>query len=359
MIITGDCTEALPAYFLDDSIDAIVTDPPYGLSFMGQDWDTLGKTVGGQIDWHRRWAGEALRVCKPGAHLVAFSGTRTQHYLAAALDLAGWEICDGLVWLYGSGFPKGGTKAKATGREGWGPHLKPGHEPIILAHKPLDGTIRHNVETHGTGVLNIAGCRIEGGMAEMEGRSGTAQAGNQIYGAGVHNPEGGVWKPAEGRFPANVLLDEEAAAMLDAEAGPLRARGNKSPTKRSSSAGTAGPAWLKDTEGQVDSGDSGGPSRFFYCGKASTGEREAGLVAPEGEQRANQHPTVKPIALMRWLVRLVTPPGGLVLDPFTGSGTTGIAAALEGFAFSGIEQDAGHVAIAEQRIAHWQDLDVD
>jgi len=312
----GDCREVMAAMDAA-SVDAIVTDPPYGLAFMGKGWD---HAVPGVEFWT-----EALRVAKPGAHLLAFGGTRTFHRLACAIEDAGWEVRDTLSWLYGSGFPK-----SHNGPWG-GTALKPAWEPIIMARKPLTGTVAANVAAHGTGALNVDGCRIPTDDAlSLHGRSPTVNGWDPRMSGGQ---VAGVGKGQElGRWPANVLLDEDAAAQL------------------------------------------GEPSRFFYVAKASRREREAGLT---GETRAvgsvnlrtdshaerngqtttparNHHPTVKPIALMRWLCRLVTPPGGLVLDPFTGSGTTGCAAALEGFGFVGIEREAEYVAIAERRIAHWQ-----
>jgi DNA modification methylase len=316
----GDCREVM-ATMDAASVDAIVTDPPYGLAFMGKGWD---HAVPGAEFW-----AEALRVAKPGAHLVAFGGTRTFHRLACAIEDAGWEVRDTLSWLYGSGFPK-----SHNGPWG-GTALKPAWEPILLARKPLVGTVAANVQSHGTGALNVDGCRVEGAFVSGWSKSGSKASENvAMSGRNYARPP----KPdGAGRWPANVLLDEDAAAQV------------------------------------------GEPSRFFYVAKASRSEREAGLeMMPEREYRGqygdgiqdnrphmaegykyeakarNHHPTVKPIALMRWLCRLVTPPGGVVLDPFTGSGTTGCAAVLEGFGFVGIEQDAEYVAIAERRIAHWE-----
>jgi DNA modification methylase len=311
-----------------ESVDSIVSDPPYGLAFMGKAWD---HGVPGEPFWR-----EAFRVAKPGAHLVAFGGTRTYHRLACAIEDAGWEIRDCLSWLYGSGFPK-----SHNGPWG-GTALKPAWEPIILARKPLAGTVAANVAAHGTGALNVDGCRIGfasdadrekshanglGPVERFQSSKAIYEGGKQSAGfADTHNPSG--------RWPANVCLDEEAAGMFP-------------------------------------------ESRFFYCAKSSRREREAGLegmperrVVHQGQTlnngsgglrngdglptpTRNHHPTVKPIALMRWLCRLVTPPNGLVLDPFTGSGTTGCAAVLEGFRFIGCEKEAEYVAIAEKRIAHW------
>lgn len=344
----GDCLEVL-AGLEPDSIDAIVTDPPYLLGFMGKKWDSQAD----QAPWHQGWAKEALRILKPGGHLVAFGGTRTYHHLAYGIEAAGFEIRDCLQWLYGSGFPKSHDVSKAIDKaagaerevleeipdrwtqkggvlnfstdrpqrtvkvtgdpatddaqkwEGWGTALKPSNEPIVLARKPFEATVAQNVLEHGTGALNIDGCRI--GKERRE----TWSAGSSNY--KVSNPE--PWKESkrtvEGRWPANTILDPEAGAIL------------------------------------------GGHSRFFYCAKASQAERNGGLSSVE--PRANHHPTVKPVSLMRWLVRLVTPPDGLILDPFTGSGTTGIAAVLEGFRFLGIERESEYVELAKTRIEYWGD----
>lgn len=432
-IVEGECVEAMRS-MPEASVDAVVCDPPYGLGFMGKEWDTIGDTGRGArarseraaevtpngqghstsagpylaagVDslrsegvpfqaWCEIWAREALRVLKPGGHLLAFGGTRTYHRLACAIEDAGFEIRDALQWLYGSGFPKSldvskaidkaaGAERKVVGQrdryrdggrrqnlgdrnevygegltangvadvtapatadaerwQGWGTALKPAHEPVVVARKPLIGTVSANVLAHGTGALNIDGCRIgtEGGTRS----TGEPNRLNAVYGDGM----GGLdTEPlGAGRWPANVILDEEAAAT-----------------------GRAGAAL----------GDTGGASRFFYCAKTSSAERNAGLDGFEARDMAevfsggmagasiplkgspspryrNVHPTVKPIDLMRWLVRLVTPPGGTVLDPFTGSGTTGIACALERFEFVGIEREAEYAAIARARLAWWSE----
>lgn len=490
----GDCIEVLKTC-PDNFVDAVVCDPPYGLRFMGKEWDDAGDGPA-QQEWHRRWAEQAFRVLKPGGHLVAFGGTRTYHRLACALEDAGFEIRDSLMWLYGTGFPKsldvgkaldkkgrassedleifrtaleaarkarglsraevsaavvgsrsgacwnwetglrvplgenwnalvrvlglpesmaglrdaaeravlgrgesglgknapafeGGYKADyaltaaatdlAKQWDGWGTALKPAHEPIVMARKPLVGTVAENVTKFGTGALNIDGCRIETTESLNGGAYSTGVRPNGLPGddakrnagvfkGGVERPIAGQFKQPTGRWPANVMLDEEAGAML------------------------------------------GGASRFFYSAKTSTAERNAGCenlpdrTAEEtvdrdpdtvgarspragasvmlcakceknidggraaqpctdggahepvpGEKRPvtkNHHPTVKPVALMTWLVRLVTPPGGLVLDPFAGSGTTGIACVKAGFRFVGIEREPEYVAVAAARIAH-------
>ncbi len=449
----ADCVEAMAA--MDEaSVDAVVTDPPYGLEFMGKEWDRLGALTeevtdtanrdgnwtskpfggGGQRvrygssarsmqAWHEAWATEALRVLKPGGHLLAFGGTRTSHRLVCAIEDAGFEIRDTICWLYGSGFPKSldvskaidkaaGAKravigmAKGAGTqnteslgpyaatyaatpdaerwEGWGTALKPAHEPIVVARKPLTGTVAANVLEHGTGALNVDGCRVETeqGASLNGGRVSSVTEGwdrpwkhhaKAVAASHARGAESVAKAEAMGRWPANVILDPEAAAALDAQTGELtsgsRAEGVRKGLGYHGANGDGGPAI---------EGDTGGASRFFYVAKASSAERNAGLdefaARPAGNfeddayewatdgrgnprtapiRKANTHPTVKPIELMQWLVRLVTPPGGTVLDPFTGSGTTGIAAVREGFEFVGIEREAEYAAIARARIAWW------
>jgi site-specific DNA-methyltransferase (adenine-specific) len=366
---------------IPDSVDAIVTDPPYGLGFMGAKWD---HGVPGPEFWR-----EALRVAKPGAHLLAFGGTRTFHRLACAIEDAGWEIRDCLQWVYGSGFPKSMDVGKAidkaagaerevvgrkTGRgaspvgdirggrmhaggaipgsfdasaitapataaakqwEGWGTALKPSWEPIVLARKPLVGTVAENVQRYGPGALNIDACRVP------------CEAGDKpTFPAGEYTTETtvGAIRPTlrqadvcpTGRWPANTLHDgsPEVVAMFP-ETGPGH-------TPQSRPAGGIACDGHKGQQGLQERGfDSGSAARFFYCAKASKADRDEG----------NPHPTVKPTALLRYLVRLVTPPGGLVLDPFAGSGSTGKAAAFEGFRFIGIELDPEYAEIARRRIA--------
>jgi DNA modification methylase len=339
-VIHGDCLDVM-RWRDADTVDAIVTDPPYGLSFMGKHWD---HGVPGVAFW-----AEALRLLKPGARLLAFGGTRTYHRMACAIEDAGFEIEDSLCWLYGSGFPKHKSK------------LKPAHEPVVMARKPAPRAT----------LLNVDDCRI--GDEPLTNHGGGI-SGGRIYGNGIGIPAIAPGSnPRSGRWPANVVLDEEAAAALDAEAGDRRSSGICPPVECAGNWPTFPQYGHKRQERGYT--DTGGASRFFYCAKASRSEREAGLAdAPRrnggsnakgftddvarGLDRnrpvANHHPTVKPVALMRWLVRLVTPPDGLVLDPFTGSGTTGIAATLEGRRFLGIDREAEYVEIARARIAHTQ-----
>jgi len=357
-VIVGDCLVEMPK--LDaTSVDAIVTDPPYGLGFMGKAWD---HGLPGEPFWR-----EALRVAKPGAHLVAFGGTRTYHRLICAIEDAGWEIRDCLSWLYGSGFPK------SHNGEWGGTALKPGWEPIILARKPLAGTVAANFAKHGTGALNIGGCRIEAAARPLRVCHGEDRPSG-IYGGGAAGSHAeGVTD--QGRWPANVVLDEGAAALLDEQSGERKAGGSLTGAEPSRPALNTYGEYTDRREWQ-SIGDSGGASRFFYTAKASRSERNAGLDGfterkphadePNGRAwdipgshstaRANHHPTVKPLDLMQWLCRLVTPPGGLILDPFTGSGTTGRAAVAEGFRFIGIEREPEYAEIARARICEYAPL---
>lgn len=574
-IVHGDCIKvmaSLPAA----SVDAIVTDPPYGLEFMGREWDRLGGGGSGRTrgavheptlearndtpqhrsavkqpsylkrcakcggnssgawgrcscetpdfrersdlkramqDWHEAWAREALRVLKPGGHLLAFGGTRTYHRLTCAIEDAGFEVRDCIAWMYGQGFPKsmnvgcrcgegesatehdvcdvpdedvsapvgveggqgpvllaglpqssapaigtvpatrsargtervmegrdhvlaeggqlpgdqvrqgaivgtadgasgrlcdgaspahgaddrpttdasrGGTSSRPRSAEqraaesrtvaveprsqdggGWslcpgcgkptaglGTALKPSFEPIVVARKPLAGTVAANVLVHGTGALNVGDCRVGTAERPVMVRTDTVVGANAMSGESTGATSNGETTTL-GRWPANVVLDPEAAAVLDKQTGELH---SQDPATRNggrkpgwSPAGTARPMLDKSNP---NGGDTGGASRFFYVAKTDSAERNAGLsvttlFTPADAPTRNDHPTVKPIALMRWLVRLVTPPGGLVVDPFAGSGTTGCAAVLEGFDFVGIEREEASVGIARARIAYW------
>jgi len=379
----GDCREVMAT--LDaESVDAIVSDPPYGLSFMGKGWD---HGVPGVEFWT-----EALRVAKPGAHLLAFGGTRTYHRLACAIEDAGWEIRDCVMWVYGSGFPKshdvskaidkaagaerglvervrpdgkgagrlcsgfvGGSQSPQLKRDdspatpaarqwsGWGTALKPSWEPVIVARKPLVGTVAENVLRHGTGGINVDGCRV--GTEQVVSLKGLGQNSNM----NDDNWKGIGSRPAPtvsiGRWPANLIHDgsEEVVGLFP------QTRPGESPARRNSEPGsgrTMGSGWHGEDSGVRVVLDSGSAARFFYCAKASKADRSAD----------NKHPTVKPTELMRYLCRLVTPPGGVVLDPFTGSGSTGKAAILEGFRFIGIEREAEYVEIAKARIGCFSNL---
>lgn len=374
----------------DSSVDALVTDPPAGIGFMGKEWD---KDKGGRdhwVAWLAEIMREALRVLKPGAHGLVWALPRTSHWTATALEDAGFEVRDRVTHLFGTGFPKSldvskaidkaaGAEREVIGKtrggveaggkygcsaldedqkwhnvtapateaarqwDGWGTALKPAAEDWWLVRKPLIGTVAANVQEWGTGAINVDGCRI-GTTVETWPRSRSYAPGQiQPGGKGLTQKTGDI--PA-GRWPANVTLDEEAAAVLDAQAGESKSSGGAGPNSGKLGYHGGGSGNVGSSAGGF--GDSGGASRFFYVAKPSTAERSAGL--PAGDR--STHPTVKSIALMRWLVRLITPPGGTVLDCFVGSGTTGCACVLEGFRFVGCEQDSEFAALAEARIAH-------
>lgn len=353
-LIHGECVAVLKR-FSANRFDACVSDPPYELGFMGKSWDSAG------IAFSTEFWREVLRVLKPGAHLVAFGGTRTYHRMTCAIEDAGFEVRDSLHWFYGTGFPK-----SLNVGEGRGTALKPGHEPIVLARKPLEGTVAGNLAAWGTGALNIDACRI--------GTEDTRQIRNTPTPG--FNMRAGVECGSElGRWPANVLLDEGAAAELDEQTPHLRTGGTLKGGEGRERA-IVSPLDLGPRGPWVPYGDSGGASRFFYVAKPGRAERDLGCdhlpVKSGGEAtdredgsagtqnpRAgagrnggarNFHPTVKPVDLMRYLVRLVTPPGGAVLDPFAGSGTTGMAALLERRPFIGVEREAEYVEIARARL---------
>lgn len=355
----GDCLVVLRG-MADNSVDSIVTDPPYGLSFMGKKWDYDVPSV-------EIWA-ECLRVLKPGGHLLAFAGTRTQHRMAVRIEDAGFEIRDMIAWVYGSGFPK------SHNGEWGGTALKPALEPITMARKPLVGTVAANVLAHGTGGLNIDGCRVEAkGRPLIESRSDESV---NAFGNGL-NGSRHAGETDLGRWPANLIhdgSDEVLAAFPDAKGqqGDLKGH-SKDRQSPNGCFGKMAPA--KDHAARIETDTSA--ARFFYCAKASKRDRDEGLdgfadvhgsaitgraIGPAGAKasayagtteasRKNVHPTVKPTDLMAYLCRLVTPPGGLILDPFMGSGSTGKAAMREGFRFIGIERDETYITIARARIA--------
>lgn len=375
MIYCGDCLDILPTLGAN-SVDSIVTDPPYGLNFMGKNWD---KGVPGIPYW-----AEALRVAKPGAHLLAFGGTRTYHRLVCAIEDAGWEIRDTIAWVYGSGFPKSldvskaidkmaGAEREVVGKhpsprgninatcalggsfqiapditapateaakqwDGWGTALKPSFEPICVARKPFKGNVAENVLEWGCGGINVDGCRV--GTEEKisnHSRSEKSAISKGKYGNSTaqdtHQTEG----QALGRFPANVIHDGSDEVV---ELFPETASGGGDRRGEHSIFGRVGDSETK----RVFEANSGSASRFFYCAKASKSDRGS----------YNNHPTVKPTDLMRYLCRLVTPPGGTVLDLFAGSCSTGRAAMLEGFEFIGIEKDPKWVEVGERRIRETQ-----
>jgi len=435
----GDCLEVLKT-LPDNSVDSVITDPPYHLTsivkrfgkdgsapaqfgtdgayaraskgFMGKEWD------GGDIAFRTEVWEECLRVLKPGGHLISFSHSRTYHRMAVAVEDAGFEIRDQILWLYGSGFPKShnigksidkieGNEREVVGTsngkgyssiqeknlehdnrpyvdglpylkadrtltkgnsewEGWGTALKPAHEPMVLARKPLsEKSIAENVLKHGTGGINIDGSRIEyvsdyDKKHQEDIRKGT---GTFFGGEGESRCE---QIDMNGRFPANIIFDEEAGQLLDEQSGISKSGKNKLEK------GTGG-IWNKGTNLPIgpEYGDKGGASRFFYCAKASKKDRNEGLDNEPNKtknrvnsgglendprwapiQVKNNHPTVKPTDLMRYLINLITPPNGVVLDPFMGSGSTGKAAIRCGVSFIGIEKEQEYMDIAKARIEH-------
>jgi site-specific DNA-methyltransferase (adenine-specific) len=476
ILYAGDCIEVMRE-MPEASVDAIITDPPYGLEFMGKEWDSFAEGRGkkyksggklnatksitpkggtnlpigpsytsrpakrcakcGKQAWSgspcqcdapewiidnsplrafqsfsEAWAREAYRVLKPGGHLLAFAGTRTYHRMASGVEDAGFEIRDAIAWMYGSGFPKSLDVSKAidkaagaerteqigvkpghekfVGRDnlkslresgalsgpggysrpwmhdpdkveaahhltapatpeaaawnGWGTALKPAYEPIVVARKPLVGTVAENVLTHGTGALNIDATRI--GVTDTDyaqNFSGARGHAENRERASEYGMTAGT-KPASGRWPANVALDETAAAMLDQQSG-WQKDGTAVRHRGVTSNGVTG--WGKRPEGtpDVSYNGAGGASRFFYTAKASRHDRNQGALAN------NTHPTVKPTELMRWLIRLVTPPGGIILDPFGGSGSTGVAARAENVRCILIEREPEYLNIIRDRLA--------
>jgi site-specific DNA-methyltransferase (adenine-specific) len=456
----GDCIEVMKT-LPDNSVDAVVTDPPYGIRFMGKAWDGADiekrfqndgandeergrngrAAAAGKYDlappamrafqeFSEAWAREAFRVLKPGGHLLSFSSARTYHRMATGIEDAGFEIRDQIMWVFGSGFPKSMNVAKAvesgTGRPkdirrmqmgedyvpsgrgpenhdypgsstmngttapwvpfsdagknwgGWGTALKPAHEPICVARKPLVGTVAANVLAHGTGALNIDGCRVEtsdnlnGGTYSAGGKS-APMPGDERTGAALGmfapgaRPAGEFVQPA-GRWPANLIHDGsgEVLALFPAQAGasaPVRGT-------EASVASVGRVTGERDRVAGAFHGDSGSAARFFYCAKASRQDRNEGLLrskepavatdatmrtcedADWAKRNGNHHPTVKPTDLMAYLVRLVTPLNGVVLDPFMGSGSTGKACMREGMQFIGIEMEPDYLKIAEARVKH-------
>jgi DNA modification methylase len=405
----GDNIESLRK-LPDNSIDSVVTDPPYGLSFMNKKWDHDVPSI-------EFWC-EVYRVLKPGGHILSFGGTRTYHRMVVNIEDAGFEIRDQIQWIYGSGFPKSHNIGKAVDKlqgndrevvgerdllgkaktmkggnfmgheereenksieltkgnspyEGWGTALKPANEPICVARKPLsEKSVAENVLRWGTGGINIDGCRvgtelISHGTSKMDIRGKLSDFHTR--------PRIEVEEHiTEGRFPANIILDEIAGELLDEQSGISKSSPNK---------------WEGDNNaaiyGKYEKGirqstfsDKGGASRFFYQAKVSKQERNMGLDGFEDNDLSsaqtfanrinigsdekqtpkakNSHPTVKPVSLMSYLCRLVTPPNGIVLDPFMGSGSTGIAAQLEGFRFCGMEMDKDYFKIAEARIENYE-----
>ena len=365
MIINGDCLEEMQK-LIDDGVqvDSIVTDPPYHLQsivdrygkasvdddtytsekvrngadgysrlirtgFMGKEWD------GGDIAFRQETWELAIKLLKPGGHLLAFSASRNYHRMAVAIEDAGFEIRDQLMWLYGSGFPKSHNLG-----DGWGTALKPAHEPIVMARKFIEGTNKNNREKYGTGGINIDGCRVDyvsdyDKKHQADIARGQDNADNGVFFGGKGKTKASTHEPT-GRFPANVMHDgsEEVVSGFPntkSTKGNPRTASIKNQTRLNNS---------EEVFVNCEYDDEGSAARFFYCPKVSKSER--------GED--NTHPTVKPQELMKYLCRLVTPKGGTVLDPFMGSGSTGMAAKDEGFEFIGIEREKEYFEIAEKRI---------
>jgi len=411
-LLLGDCIDVMKT-LEENSVDTVITDPPYGLEFMGKEWDKLGATVqefdesivDGKIDYHGkgnapfggggnrvryganvsgiqefhyRWAHEAIRVAKPGAMMLCFGGTRTFHRIACGIEDAGWEIRDTMMWVYGSGFPKSYNIGKnLDGWDGWGTALKPAWEPIIVAMKPRDGTFVDNALKWG-----VAGLNIDGGRVPTKSVS--------VPQPQFNSPTGGEMSDnSKGRWPANVIHDGSEEVVSEFPNSGNSNKGWTPGNEEKSEADSQIYGWAKYPDMHKSGahfGDSGSAARFFYCAKASKAERNAGMegmpiieedkfvggfggsgfagrtMGDDGQWKntdiknrrpaQNNHPTVKPLALMEYLCRLTaTPTGGVVLDPFMGSGTTGMACAKEGRDFIGIEMDEHYFEIAEKRIA--------
>lgn len=391
-IMVGDCLELLRR-MPDSSVDSIVTDPPYGLSFMGKKWDY-------DVPATEVWV-ECLRVLKPGGHLLAFAGTRTQHRMAVRIEDAGFEIRDMIAWVYGSGFPKSRNIGNdVDGMDGWGTALKPSLEPITFARKPLIGTVAANVIAYGTGALNIDACRVSPtgerlGGGDESGKSAKPEGWARPWmddaeHVAAHNAKVTVNVDRAsrlGRWPANLIHDgsPEVIAAFPNAPGQLAAA-SSSDTQRAGQNVYGNMKRGRGAEASASSEnsgvvgfhmrpgarrlDSGSAARFFYCAKTSRKDRNEGLLSSDAPvvakdatmrdcetaewntRNGNSHPTVKPTDLMAYLLRLVTPPGGVALDPFMGSGSTGKAAMREGFQFIGCEIDEQYAAIARARIDH-------
>ncbi len=434
VLFHGECLSEM-AELPDNFVDTIITDPPYGLSFMGKKWDYDVPSI-------EIWK-ECLRVLKPGGTALIFAGSRTQHRMAANVEDAGFILKDCIMWLYGSGFPKAhdigksvekikvggiknlkqigskrgikcetGTQGYSFNQEyvpgkcmggkqiqgdvpvyeitnewnGWKSHgLKPAYEPILVAMKPNEGTYANNALVHG-----VSGLNIDGGRIPLNGEPNPSGSAKRIYVKNEYDANAGYGDnkttPDKGRFPANIILDEEAGRMLDEQSGISKSTGGRIGNKEGAYSGIGAVGYTKEHQkGDPGFGDKGGASRFFYCAKANKKERNAGCEGLEAksvawsnqakaelkrgkeewrrdgttathnkvEKLKNSHPTVKPLALMEYLCTLTkTPTGGVVLDPFMGSGTTGIAARNTGRPFIGIEREQEYCEIAKARITH-------
>uniref|UniRef100_A0AAU6W2G4 DNA methylase n=1 Tax=Pseudomonas phage Touem01 TaxID=3138548 RepID=A0AAU6W2G4_9VIRU len=401
----GDCLATLRT-LPDNSVDSVCTDPPYGIRFMGKSWDGADiearaayrarmpshadacgpngghRSVAAEAgkydltpdgmrafqDFSREWAAECLRVLKPGGHLLSFASARTYHHMAVGIEMAGFEIRDQIMWVFGSGFPK--SHNLKGEHEGWGTALKPAHEPICMARKPFTGTVAANVAQWGTGAINVDGCRV-GVSDEAYARNCSGDRGSagtrSIEQQGITTLRAGGGSAASGRWPANLIHDGSpgVVALFPAQAGAASRVKGTEPTANGFSGAVAFSGMIGRVEGAFHD-DSGSAARFFYCAKTSRRDRQEGLVDPGPQFKrgttlrkventpttGNNHPTVKPTDLMAYLIRLITPAGGVTLDPFMGSGSTGKAAMQEGFQFIGCELDVAYMAIARARISH-------
>jgi len=422
----GDSAEVLKQY-PDNHFDSIVTDPPYGIEFLGKEWD---KNTGAIEVWQ-----ECLRVLKPGGHILAFSAARTYHRLATNLEDIGFEIRDQIMWIYGSGFPKGqdmgkliekregkrknagskklhvqvdpaetGNTCSTCGKRntplnivaqcqtegcnmkerikpadnewsGWKTGLKPAHEPIVMARKPFKGSTVDNVIKYGTGAINIDDTRVGNEKILVDHKIGNSNSLN-YKDKGESKPTHSHYTEHTGRYPSNVIMSEQEGKVLDEQTGIKKYGNKKGGYKYDKTYNVEG--FIKNNKPQAPSnyGDGGGASKYFYCPKVSRKERNIGCDMHEpitgkdvgpwsetGERLAvkldkmttkhNNHPTVKPVALMKYLVTLITPPGGKVLDPFNGSGSTGMAVKEFGGEYVGIDMNPDYIEISNKRINAW------
>lgn len=361
MIVQQDSLEHLKT-LEDSSIDHIITDPPYLIDFMGKGWDSEDNVAGSVEFWK-----EALRVCKSGSYALVFGHSRTHHRVMVAMEDAGWEIRDTIMWLYGSGFPKSHNLGG-----GWGSALKPAYEPIIMARKPFKGSLENNWKTNGLGGLNIDACRIgTEPIVAHHSPAGTFAGGEEGRGSSKE------YYTNTGRFPANIILDEEAGKLLDEQA-PKTGNAYKATRKKKTSGGS-GDSW---TNGGKEEGEDngiydglGGASRFFYCAKVSGKERNYGCDEMEekkviyrathngtgepskGQERfssikKNHHPTIKPLKLMEYLIKLVSKEGQTILDPFAGSGSTGLACKNLNRNYILVEREEEYIEIIKARLGN-------
>lgn len=371
-IINGNCLDVL-AGMDENSVHAVVTDPPYGMAFMPgvNDWDSFDTPLDYQ-EWCEEWASEALRVLKPGGHLIAFSGTRTYGFLMCGVHAADFEIRDTITWHYGQGFGAGKTQDVTNWMDdeddveewsGFKMGLKPATELAVLARKPLEGSTYANVLKHGTGALNVDGTRVPvNGERPNRSHTGDTEGVNSIVNkhrnvdANIHGRSYADGGTTEGRYPANLCIDPTAAAMLDVQSGvseSKRADRGSGVISEGSHDGYKRPSNTDYEPGVRGFEDSGGASRFFYTAKASPNERSI------NEQVENDHSTVKPLELMEWLVTLVTAEGQRVLDPFAGSGTTIMACRRLNREGVGIEMGAEHAELARKRVDLAHEIETD